>query len=62
MIGNRLQRPATGGGTRSDFFGVNSLGNGIRWDTCQQALSIAITVSFITATTWDAVVFGKAIV
>lgn len=62
MIGQRLQRPATGGGTLTQFFGVNALGNGIKWDTCQQALSIAMTVSFIAACTFDAVVFGKAVV
>lgn len=62
MIGQRLQRPATGGGTLTQFFSQQALGNGIRWDTCQQALSISVTVSFVSACTFDMVVFGKAVV
>ena len=62
LIGQRLQRPATGGGSLTLFFGAGALGNGIKWDTCQQALSIAMTVSFIQACTFDATVFGKAVV
>ena len=62
LIGQRLQRPATGGGSLTAFFAQTALGNGIKWDTCQQALSIAITVSFIQACTFDATVFGKAVV
>jgi hypothetical protein len=62
LIGQRLQRPATGGGSLTLFFGPGALGNGIKWDTCQQALSIAMTVSFIQACTFDATVFGKAVV
>ena len=62
LIGQRLQRPATGGGSLTLFFSNGTLGNGIKWDTCQQALSIAVTVSFIQAVTFDMTVFGKAIV
>ena len=62
LIGQRLQRPATGGGSLTAFFSNNSLGNGIKWDTCQQALSIGVTVSFIQACTFDMTVFGKAVV
>ena len=62
MIGQRLQRPATGGGSLTTFFSNGALGNGIKWDTCQQALSISVTVSFISAVTFDMTVFGKAIV
>ena len=62
LIGQRLQRPATGGGSLTLFFAQTSLGNGLKWDTCQAALSISITVSFIVATTFNAVVFGKAVV
>lgn len=61
LIGQRLQRPATGGGSLTLFFSNGTLGNGIKWDTCQQALSIAVTVSFIQAVTFDMTVFGKAI-
>ncbi len=62
LIGQRLQRPATGGGSLTLFFSNGALGNGIRWDTCQQALSIAVTVSYIQACTFDMTVFGKAVV
>jgi hypothetical protein len=62
LIGQRLQRPATGGGSLTVFFSNGALGNGIKWDTCQQALSIAVTVSFISAVTFDMTVFGKAVV
>ena len=62
LIGQRLQRTATGGGTLTAFYANNSLGNGIRWDTCQPAYTIAMTISFVSACTFDAVVFGKAVV
>lgn len=62
LIGQRLQRPATGNGSLTLFFSNGALGNGIKWDTCQQALSISITISFIAACTFDMVVFGKAVV
>jgi hypothetical protein len=61
LIGQRLQRPATGGGSLTLFFSNGALGNGIKWDTCQQALSIAVTVSFVSACTFDMTVFGKAV-
>ncbi len=62
LIGQRLQRPATGGGSLTAFFASGALGNGIKWDTCQQALSIAVTVSFVQSCTFDMSVFGKAVV
>ena len=62
LIGQRLQRPATGGGSLTLFFSNGALGNGIKWDTCQQALAIAVTVSFVSACTFDMTVFGKAVV
>lgn len=62
LIGQRLQRPATGGGSLTLFFSNGALGNGIKWDTCQQALSIAVTVSFVSSCTFDMTVFGKAVV
>lgn len=61
FVGNRLQRPANAGATLTLFFANNALGNGVRWDTCEKALSIAITVSFISACTFDMTVFGKAV-
>lgn len=62
LIGQRLQRPATGGGSLTAFFSQSALGNGIKWDTCQQALSISVTVSFVSACTFDMTVFGKAVI
>lgn len=61
FVGQKLQRPAGAGATLTAFFANNALGNGIRWDTCEKALSIAITVSFISTCTFDLTVFGKAV-
>lgn len=60
IIGNKLQRPATTGGTLTLFFSNNALGNGVKWDTCQPALSIAFQVSFITTSTFYGTLWGKA--
>jgi hypothetical protein len=62
LIGQRLQRPAGVGATLTAFFANNALGNGIKWDTCDKALSISLTVSFIQSCTFDCTVFGKAVV
>ena len=61
LIGQKLQRPAGSGATLTSFFANNALGNGIKWDTCEKALSIAVTVSFVSACTFDMTVFGKAV-
>jgi hypothetical protein len=61
LIGQRLQRPAGTGATLTVFFANNTLGNGIKWDTCEKALSISVTVSFVVACTFDMTVFGKAV-
>jgi hypothetical protein len=61
LIGQRLQRPAGTGATLTAFFANNALGNGIKWDTCEKALSISVTVSFISACTFFMTVFGKAV-
>lgn len=60
IIGNKLQRPATTGGTLTLFFANNALGNGVKWDTCQPALSISFQVSFITTSTFYGTLWGKA--
>jgi hypothetical protein len=60
LIGQRNQRPATTF-TLSNFFAQNSLGNGIKLNTCKEALSIAVQVSFIQTCTFDMTMFGKAI-
>lgn len=61
FVGQKSQRPANAGSTLTAFFAQNSLGNGIKWDTCEKALSISITVSFVQACTFDMTVFGKAV-
>jgi len=61
LIGQRLQRPAGAGATLTLFFANNALGNGIKWDTCEKALSISVTVSFVQTCTFDMTVFGKAV-
>ncbi len=62
LVGQRLQRPATGGGTLSLFYANTALGNGIRWDTCQPAFSISLTISFVSQCTFYGNLFGKAVV
>jgi hypothetical protein len=63
LIGQKPQRPAggTGGPTLTAFYAANSLGNGILWDTCTEALAISVTVSFIQACTFHMTVFGRAV-
>jgi hypothetical protein len=61
LIGQKLQRPSGDGATLTAFFANNALGNGIKWDTCEKALSIALTISFIEACTFECTVFGKAV-
>lgn len=62
-VGQRLQRPlASGSGTLSLFYSQQALGNGLRWDTCQPAFNIALTISFISACTFFGNLFGKAVV
>ena len=61
LVGQKLQRPAGGGSTLTAFFANNALGNGIKWDTCEKALTIGVTVLFAQACTFDMSVFGKAV-
>ena len=61
FVGQKSQRPANAGSTLTAFFANNALGNGIKWDTCEKALSISITVQFIQSCTFDMTVFGKAV-
>jgi hypothetical protein len=61
MVGNRLQRPSSSGSTTVQFFGPGVLGNGMRWDTCQQGLSISVQVSFVQDATFDMSLFGRAV-
>jgi hypothetical protein len=63
QVGHRLQRPAGGGqGALTSFFAQTALGNGQLWDTCQPALTISMTVSFVQACTFDCTIFGSAII
>jgi hypothetical protein len=61
FVGQKSQRPANAGSTLTAFFANNALGNGIKWDTCEKALSISLTVNFVAACTFDCTVFGKAV-
>jgi hypothetical protein len=61
LIGQRLQRPAGCGATLTAFYANNSLGNGVKWDPCDPALLISMTVSFVETCTFDATVFGRAV-
>ena len=62
LVGQRLQRPATGGGVLTKFFSQGAFGNGVQWDATHPALAIAVTVSFVESCTFDMVVFGRAVV
>lgn len=61
FVGQKSQRPANAGSTLTAFFANNALGNGIKWDTCEKALSISLTISFVQSCTFDCTVFGKAV-
>ena len=60
FVGQKAQRPANSS-TLTAFFAIDSLGNGVHWDTCQKALSIAVTVHFINSCTFDLTVYGHAV-
>lgn len=64
FIGQKNQLPVgagAGGGLHSAFFATGALGNGIKWSTCQPAISITIQVSFLSIATWYGGLFGKAV-
>ena len=60
-IGQKNQMPTTTGGMLSASFINTALGNGIKWDTCQPALTISITLSFLQTCTWYGTLFGKTV-
>ena len=62
LVGQKLQRPTGTGSTTSEFFAPFALGNGVKWDPCEKALEIAMTISFVESCTFDLTVFGKAII
>jgi hypothetical protein len=61
LVGQQIQRPATGGGTRTTFFGPDSLANGVTWGVCEPALSIVVTVRFLSDATFRGSLFGSAV-
>lgn len=61
LVGQKNQLPTTTGGVTSSAFLQNSLGNGIKFDTCQPALTITFQVSFLQTCTWQGTLFGKAV-
>ena len=61
LVGNRIQRPSASGSSLVSFFGPATLGNGLRWDTCEKGLVISVTVSFVQAATFDLSLFGRAV-
>ena len=43
------------------IFGSDTLGDGIRWDTCQPAQTINVQISFVQTCTFSMSLFGKTI-
>ena len=62
FVGQKSQFPYSNPVIPTSGFSANSLGRGMKMDTCHAALQIAMTVSFIVACTFDACIFGRAIV
>ena len=62
LVGQANQRPANSGSTLTAFFANNSIGTGIKWDTCQIGNQISMNVSFVQSCTFDCTVFGRAVV
>lgn len=64
FVGQKNQLPVgagAGGGLHAAFFATGALGNGIKWSTCQPAISITIQVAFTAIATWYGGLFGKAV-
>lgn len=61
FVGQKLQSPAGNNFTLTSFYANNALGNGVKWDTCEKAITISIQVSFIQACTFFATIWGKAV-
>ncbi len=59
LVGRKIQKIANG--TLTAFFSQSGLGGDIKMDTCQPALGIAVSVSFVEACTFDMTIFGKAV-
>lgn len=38
-----------------------ALGSGIKWDTCDSAITINMNVNFVTTATFTGTLFGKAV-
>jgi hypothetical protein len=62
-VGQRIQRPGnTPQGSLTLFFAQNAVADGITFDTAHPWEDIAITVSFIVACTFNATLWGRAVV
>lgn len=60
-VGQRIQRPGADNGTLTSMFAATALANGIKFDTAHPWEDIKVTVSFVEQCTFDASVFGKAV-
>ena len=64
FIGQKNQLPVgagAGGGLHAAFFATGALGNGIKWSTCQPAITMSIQVQFNGTGTIYLGLFGKAV-
>lgn len=61
LVGQKNQLPVGSSGIPAAAFASGALGNGIKFDTCQPALSISFTISFLQTCTWIGTLFGKAV-
>ncbi len=62
-VGQRIQRPGnTPQGSLTLFFAQNAIADGITFDTAHPWEDIAITVTFIVACTFNATLWGRAVV
>jgi len=60
LIGAKLQAPA-GPGILTAFLGPEVHGNTWRWDACERAGAISITIEFLEDCDWEGTAFGTAV-
>ena len=60
-VGQKPQLPVTGYPYLSAAFAPNSLGRGVKLDTCEGGMQIRVVVRFLQDCTWDCSILGKAI-
>lgn len=69
FVGDKNQLPVGNGSGQNGIptftYAQNSLGNGVEWDTCQPAITIAISITDLGVTsggsTWTGALFGKTV-